>query len=297
MRRVLIGLVGALIGALLVVVPASGASRARATAAPTFVVYAGYADCPLVSRCHGNVITNPRFPVPSYGAAHLNYIGAANVGDVRKDDDPDSTAIRIDDTGSSTLTISKVSVRGCNDGTLNLWGTKPFNYPYQLGPGRIDVFASTNSNNFDGSEQCNPDPTVIVTIDGVTAKYVDDVANGGNGVIPGGDYLGDSGDESTPWTKLEGAKLRVVVLPAFLPTAKVGKAYSVALAAQDTNGAPIWSVNPPSLPPGLELSANQEDAVLSGRPTRAGTFKFALEVTDAAAHPDTGSRTYTLVVR
>jgi hypothetical protein len=296
MRHVVIGFLGALIGVLVFVVPASGAPTARATA-PQFVIYAGYADCPLVTNCYGSKITNPRFPSPWYGAKHLSFIGDPNVGNVKKDDDPDTSAIRIDNTGRSTLTISKVLVKGCNGGSLNLWGSSPFKYPYKLVPGRIDIFSSTNGDNFDGSEVCNPHPTVSITIDGVAAKYVDKVANGGNGAIVGGDFAGDSGDESTPWTKLEGGKVRIRVLPASLHVATVGKGYSANLAAQDTNGAPAFKVNPASLPPGLKLSTNGEDALLSGKPTKQGTFKFVLSVTDTSAHRDSGRRTYTLVVK
>jgi hypothetical protein len=296
MRLGLIGLVGALLGVIVVVSPASGAPTAGTAVASHFVVYAGYADCPLVSACYGNKITNPRFPSPWYGAKHLRFIGDPSVGNVKKDDDPDTSAIRIDNTGLSTLIISEVSVKGCNGGSLNLWGSSPFKYPYKLGPGKIDVFSSTSGDNFDGSEICSPHPTVKIDINGVIAKYADKVANAGNGAIVGGDYASDSGDESTPWTKLEGAKVRVVVLPASLPTAKVGKGYSVALAAQDTNGAPAFKVRP-ALPPGLKLTPSGEDALLSGKPTKKGSFKFVLSVTDTASHRDSGKRTYTLVVK
>jgi hypothetical protein len=296
----LIGCAGALLAVLLVIVPASAAPKATprtaAAAAPKFVIYTGYADCPSPTICYATKLTNPRFAQPWLGAAHLNFIGSASVGNPKKDDDPDTSAIRVDNTGTTTITISKVSVHGCGS-AINLWGTSPFKYPYKLGPGRIDVFTSTDGNNFDGSEICSPDPTVTVTINGKTGVYKDRVANAGNGAIIGGDYSADSGDESTPWTKVSGLAVGIVVLPATVPTATVGKSFFVELAAQDSNGAPTWKISSGALPPGVKFAATGQDAEFYGKPTKAGTYKVVLHLSDKAAHADAGNRTYTIVVK
>jgi hypothetical protein len=89
--------------------------------------------------------------------------------------------------------------------------------------------------------------------------------------------------------------VEVPLLPLSLPKGRVGRAYRVELAAQDTNGAPVFKVV--SLPPGMKFSSHGENATLSGKPTRAGTFHFRIRVTDSASPRDSGRRTYKLVVR
>ncbi len=261
-----------------------------------FVVYAGYADCPLVRKCYGKKITNPRFPSPWYGAKSFTFVADKSVVDVKDDDDPDTSAIRIDNTGSRALTISKVSVKGCGSSAFDIWGTAPFKYPYKIAPKKTDVFSSTSGNNFDGSEDCSSAPTVTVTVNGVSHSYADDVANAGAGAIVGGAYAADDGDESTPWTKLGGQAVTVAVVPSKLGSASVGKHYLVDMAAENTNGAPTFSVGG-SFPPGLKLQSSGENATLSGKPTTKGTYHFKVNVSDTASPKDFGSQSYTLVVK
>jgi hypothetical protein len=273
----------------------AGASRAvHPATAPKFAVYTAYADCPLARGCYGKRITNPRFPFPWYGAKNVTYVGSAAVGNVKLDNDPDTSAIRIDNKGATTLTISKISVKGCGSTAFNIWGTAPFKYPYKIARGKIDIFSSTSGDNFDGSEGC-ASPVVTVVINGASHAYADHTANAGAGAIVGGAYSTDSGDESTPWTKIAGPADKIVVLPATLGPGAAGKGYSAVFAAQDTNGAPVFTVTG-ALPPGLRFSSKGEDGTLNGKPKSKGTFHFTIKVTDSASPHDSGSKSYTFTV-
>ena len=291
-----VALLAGLAGVLATVAPAAatGGSGPKPAAAAKFVVYTGYADCPLASSCYGHKITNPRFPSPWFGAKHVSFAADKGVVNVKLDDDPDTSAIRIDNAGTAPLTINKVSVKGCGS-PLNLWGTAPLKYPYTVPRGGIEVFSSTSGNNFDGSEECGAHPTVSVTVDGVAHSYKDAIANSGAGAIAGGRYAPDDGDESTPWTKIAGGGVKIVVLPTTLRSATSGKAYAVALAVQDSNGAPSFTLTG-SLPPGIRFKSKGQDASLAGTPTAKGTFHFKLAVSDTASLRDVGSRSFTLVV-
>jgi hypothetical protein len=80
-----------------------------------------------------------------------------------------------------------------------------------------------------------------------------------------------------------------------LPAGTVGVAYSRDLPAQ--GGAPPYNwyvVN--ELPPGLTLgtTAPGYDNVLTGTPTRAGTFSFPMEVEDSQGNTATGNVTVTI---
>jgi hypothetical protein len=80
-----------------------------------------------------------------------------------------------------------------------------------------------------------------------------------------------------------------------LATGTVGVAYSRDLVAQ--GGAPpyTWSVIN-ELPPGLTLGTTAPDAnnVLTGTPTKAGTFSFPMEVEDSQGNTATGTVTITI---
>lgn len=67
-----------------------------------------------------------------------------------------------------------------------------------------------------------------------------------------------------------------------LPAGSVGKAYSTTLAAADGNGSYTWWVASGTVPPGLKVAAaTATTAVLSGTPTKTGTYTFKLRVKDA----------------
>lgn len=84
----------------------------------------------------------------------------------------------------------------------------------------------------------------------------------------------------------------VITTVAPLPSATVATAYSQALAA--TGGTPPyrWSVSTGSLPPGLALDPNS--GVVSGTPTREGTFNFIISANDAGNL--TGSKSFSITV-
>jgi hypothetical protein len=285
------------VGGLAAQAQASPRSGPRsAPPAPSWVVYAGYADCPLQKACYGSKITNPRFPSPWYGAKGFTFVAATDVVKVKDDDDPDTSAIRVTNTGKTTLVIGNVQVKGC-DGTLDLWDTKtaPFKPPYDIAAGKTDVFSSTDGDNFDGSEQCSAKPTVIIKVDGTPHSYKDDIANGRNGAIVGGDVSSDDGDESTPWTKLSGAPaVKPFMLPSALPPGHLDKSYLVVTATQGSNGAPAYKVT--GLPPGVSFSFTGENASFAGKPTKAGTYTVSVAITDTANPKDSGTTKYTLVV-
>jgi hypothetical protein len=84
------------------------------------------------------------------------------------------------------------------------------------------------------------------------------------------------------------------ILTGTLPPAVVGSAYSQTLAA--TGGTPPynWSADPDSLPPGLVLNTSSSPVRIVGTPTTAGSFSFAITITDADRL--SSAKTFTLSV-
>ena len=82
-----------------------------------------------------------------------------------------------------------------------------------------------------------------------------------------------------------------VTSPATLPDATAGTAYTFSLAAAGGQPPYSWRMTDGALPDGLNLSG--ASGMIAGTPTVAGTFNFALEVTDATGLK--GSQTVTLV--
>jgi putative Ig domain-containing protein len=76
-------------------------------------------------------------------------------------------------------------------------------------------------------------------------------------------------------------KLAVAKTP--LPAARVGHRYSTRIATRGGIAPRTWTVVGGALPPGIRLG--KHNGVLAGTPTRAGTFRLRVRVTDA-----TGSR-------
>jgi uncharacterized protein YhjY with autotransporter beta-barrel domain len=83
----------------------------------------------------------------------------------------------------------------------------------------------------------------------------------------------------------------LTLLPASLPAATQGTAYSQTITAVGGTAPYTFSVSQGPLPAGLTLSSA---GVLSGTPTANGSFGFILQATDV--NGNTGFRTYSLVI-
>jgi hypothetical protein len=71
-----------------------------------------------------------------------------------------------------------------------------------------------------------------------------------------------------------------------LPQAEQGDSYSEVFTATDGTKPYSWSISAGTPPPGIAMNANGD---LAGVPTKPGTFKFAVTVTDAANLTATGN--------
>ena len=120
----------------------------------------------------------------------------------------------------------------------------------------------------------------------------------------GGDYsftifATDSDDMNGPFTESQDYVLTVlapsiIIVPATLPDAIVGAAYSLGIGTQ--GGTPPFAFDFQGvLPPGIALSS---DGVLSGAPTADGAFSFTVSATDSSggSGPYTASQNYVLTV-
>ena len=83
------------------------------------------------------------------------------------------------------------------------------------------------------------------------------------------------------------AKADINITPADLPNGRVGVAYSATLKADGCAGGCTWS-DTGTLPTGLSLG--DTSGTISGTPTTAGTFHFAIIVTDKKS--DSTSQSY-----
>jgi hypothetical protein len=289
-----------LAGAVLAALPAAAsAAPAVPSTAPAFIVYTGYADCPSLSTCSATKVSSPNFPSPWLGPKNVAFIGDPNQANLRSTGDPDSSAIRIFNSGTADITVNDVSVSGCNSGSaLDLWGTAPFAYPYTVPTKSSIIFSSTSGDNFDGSEICSGLVKVTVNINGVKTTYKDNIANGGDGGIFGGSGR-PFNDESTPWTKVSPGTNTAKIAPASLPNATSNTPYNTMIAAEDTNGKPTYTLKSGALPPGLNLVADSvylSAADITGTPTTPGSYTFTVGVKDTNVPPDKGAKKYTIVV-
>lgn len=86
-----------------------------------------------------------------------------------------------------------------------------------------------------------------------------------------------------------GSKQQVAVTTSVLPSGSVGQSYSTQLAAAGGTPPYQWAANNP--PAGLSLSAA---GVLSGVPSTAGAFQFAVQVTDSTNTSASAQMTITI---
>ena len=90
-------------------------------------------------------------------------------------------------------------------------------------------------------------------------------------------------------------KHTVAISPSSLPHATVKTAYSVTLSAKGGMSPYHWKRASGTLPAGLSLSASK--GVISGTPTKVGTFDFTVAVTDSSHPALTAKKAYSLTVK
>ena len=103
----------------------------------------------------------------------------------------------------------------------------------------------------------------------------------------------DSSGPALTATKAFAIVVRLAITPPSLPNATVNSAYSASLAAAGGTAPYSWSRVSGSLPTGLSLSRS---GVISGIPTMAGTFSFAVRVTDSSSPALTATKTFSITV-
>ena len=93
---------------------------------------------------------------------------------------------------------------------------------------------------------------------------------------------------------LRSAASPLTITTTSLPVAIVGIAYSTSLSASNGQTPYSWSlVNGSSLPPGLGLSWAGK---IIGTPTKAGTYKFTVQVKDIGLPAQTAPRALSITV-
>jgi hypothetical protein len=86
----------------------------------------------------------------------------------------------------------------------------------------------------------------------------------------------------------------VSIATSSVPGAQMTVPYSAAVTATGGSGSYSWTIAQGTLPPGLLL--NRTLGVISGTPTTAGSFPFAVTASDAANTANSATTSYTLVV-
>ena len=80
-----------------------------------------------------------------------------------------------------------------------------------------------------------------------------------------------------------------------IPSGQVGTAYTTILAASGGTTPYSWSISSGTLPAGLTMAA--ASGTISGTPTTAGTFSFAVKVTDSTAPTrQTATKSFSITV-
>jgi trimeric autotransporter adhesin len=91
---------------------------------------------------------------------------------------------------------------------------------------------------------------------------------------------------------LSGTAVQITLTPATLPGGTTGTAYSQTVTAAGGTAPYTYALSSGTLPAGLTL--NPGTGVLSGTPTTAGPYSFAITATDANSF--TGTQSYTLTI-
>ena len=86
----------------------------------------------------------------------------------------------------------------------------------------------------------------------------------------------------------------VAITTTILPNGKVKKNYLETLVATGGVGALTFTVASGTLPPGLVLAANGE---ISGKATKAGTYLFAVQVTDSGTPASTATANLQITIK
>jgi parallel beta-helix repeat protein len=95
-------------------------------------------------------------------------------------------------------------------------------------------------------------------------------------------------------TNLSNVTQALCVITTSLPGGTACHAYpSTTLVATGGTTPYKWSLASGSLPTGLTLSSS---GVISGTPTKAGTFSFSVKVTDSSSTPETATQALTITV-
>jgi hypothetical protein len=91
---------------------------------------------------------------------------------------------------------------------------------------------------------------------------------------------------------------RLVINPAPLAAAHTNAPYSQSITGQGSSGIASWTIISGQLPPGLTLGTAQTNAnvaIISGTPTRVGSFSFTIQATDYTL-PQTATLSTIIVV-
>ncbi len=112
------------------------------------------------------------------------------------------------------------------------------------------------------------------------------------------DVTGNSDSRQYTLAVVEAAP--ILIATPVLPNGVVGAEYVTSVSLQNASAEAVsrpvrWQVTHGALPPGLSLEPSQTDTiVLAGTPTRAGTYRFRIEGTDAQGRAD--SIEYTVLI-
>lgn len=101
--------------------------------------------------------------------------------------------------------------------------------------------------------------------------------------------LANDTDNNGTWVRVAIEK-KLVIITTELPAGKVGEPFHVILTATGGIRPYRWSIDPPnSLPPGLTLTQEVDDGIISGIPTTVGSYAFDVVVSDSGKLPATAA--------